>query len=253
MFVKICGTTNVADALMAVAMGADAVGFVFAPSVRQVEPDQVRQIVREIPDEVLTVGVFRDESAQRIVEVVEATGLGGVQLHGRESHGEATWIRARVPFVIQAFSAGDPRLARVDDYEVDAVLLDGADPRLGTDLRLDARGRSPAPAAVVLAGGLRPDNVGEAIRTVRPWGVDVASGVESSPGRKDVRLVRRFVAEALAAELDDDPLDDDGELGRSSRSRHGGRSASPEARRHIGVSEFSPSAGATYPRLSRSS
>ncbi len=210
MFVKICGTTNVADALMAVAMGADAVGFVLAPSVRRVEPDQVRQIVREIPDEVLTVGVFRDESAQRIVEVVEATGLGGVQLHGRESHGEATWIKARVPFVIQAFSVGDPRLSRVDDYQVDAVLLDGATPGSGRTFDWTLVGDLPRRRAVVLAGGLRPDNVGDAIRTVRPWGVDVASGVESSPGRKDVRLVRRFVAEALAAELDDDPPHDDG-------------------------------------------
>ncbi len=212
MFVKICGTTNVADALMAVAMGADAIGFVLAPSVRRIEPDQVRQITREIPDEVLTVGVFRDESAQRIVEVVEATGLRGVQLHGRESHGEATWIRARVPFVMQAFTAGDPRLARVDDYEVDAVLLDGAAPGSGKTFDWSLVGDLPRRRAVVLAGGLGPDNVAEAIRTVRPWGVDVVSGVESTKGRKDVRLVRRFIAEARAAELDDGQLhDDDGE------------------------------------------
>ena len=199
MFVKICGITNEADALMAVAMGADALGFVFAPSSRRVGPDDVRDILRHLPDEVLTVGVFRDESAQRIVEIVSSTGLGGVQLHGRESPGEAAWIEARVPFVVQAFAAGDPRLERVDDYQVDAVLLDAAVPGSGTTFDWALVGDLPRRRRVLLAGGLDPENVGEAIRAVRPWGVDVSSGVERSAGLKDVRRVRRFVAEARAA------------------------------------------------------
>lgn len=218
MFVKICGITDEADALMAVAMGADALGFVFAPSARQVTVEEVRDIVRHVPDDVITVGVFRDESAQRIVEVVDATGLGAVQLHGRESPGEATWIKARVPFVIQAFAAADPRLERVDDYRVDAVLLDAAAPGSGHTFDWALVGDLPRRRRVVLAGGLRPDNVADAVRAVRPWGVDVSSGVERAKGRKDVRLVRRFVAEARTAEsappgeADDgtDPVDGQG-------------------------------------------
>ena len=205
MFVKICGITNEADALMAVAMGADALGFVFASSSRQVQPDTVRDIVRHVPDEILTVGVFRDESAQRIVEVVAATGLGGVQLHGRESPGEATWVKARVPFVVQAFGAADPRLARVDDYDVDAVLLDAAVPGSGRTFDWSLVGDLPRRRRVLLAGGLGPDNVADAVRSVRPWGVDVSSGVERGPGLKDVRRVRRFITEARSATDGSDP------------------------------------------------
>jgi len=202
VFVKICGITNEADALMAVAMGADAIGFVFAPSRRQVTIETVRAILREVPDEIATIGVFRDDSAQRIVDVVDRTGLSGVQLHGRESPGEAVWIRARVPFVVQAFVAGDPRLARVDDYGVDAVLLDAPSPGAGQAFDWALVGDLPARHRVVLAGGLSPDNVGRAIEVVGPWGVDVSSGVERGPGRKDVRLVRRFVEEARLAGSD---------------------------------------------------
>jgi phosphoribosylanthranilate isomerase len=172
---------------------------VLAPSTRQVTSEQVRAILREVPDEVPTIGVFRDDSAQRIVEVVDRTGLSGVQLHGRESPGEAIWIRARVPFVVQAFTAGDPRLARVDDYGVDAVLIDAATPGSGQVFDWALLGDLTARHRVVLAGGLRPDNVGQAITTVAPWGVDVSSGVESGPGTKDVRLVRSFIEEARAA------------------------------------------------------
>jgi phosphoribosylanthranilate isomerase len=199
VFVKICGITDEDDALMAVAMGADALGFVFAPSSRQVSADVVRHVLRHLPEGILTVGVFRDESAQRIVDVVERTGLAGVQLHGSESPGEAAWIRARVPFVTQAFGAGDPRLDRVDDYEVDAVLLDAAVPGSGRTFDWSTIGDLPQRFKVVLAGGLRPDNVAAAVEAVRPWGVDVSSGVETSPGRKDVRLVRRFIGEARRA------------------------------------------------------
>ena len=216
VFVKICGITNSSDALMAVAMGADAVGFVLASSVRQVRPDDVRDMVRQLPEDVLTVGVFRDESAQTIVEVIDATGLRGVQLHGRESPGEAAWIRARVPFVVQAFAAGDGRVDRVDDYEVDAVLLDAATPGSGHTFDWSLVGDLPRRRQVVLAGGLSPDNVQDAVRTVRPWGVDVASGVESAPGRKDVTKVRRFIAlarDAANEPVGPEPFDDDSVVG----------------------------------------
>ena len=111
IFVKICGITNEEDALLATALDADALGFVFAPSPRQVHAETVRDIVRRLPREVTTVGVFRNESPRHIVEIVNRTGLHGVQLHGGEPESEVEWIRERVSFVIQAFAAGDPALA----------------------------------------------------------------------------------------------------------------------------------------------
>ncbi len=146
MFVKICGITNEEDALLAVAMGADAVGFVFAPgSPRQIAVNQARDIARRLPPEVMTVGVFRDEASQRVVEMVNAAGLHGVQLHGHETPAEGKWIRQRVQFLVQAFAAGDRMLERVDEYTAaDAIMIDSAGARLGSGLRLGA-GRGPAP------------------------------------------------------------------------------------------------------------
>src|SRR5919197_6452928 len=112
MFIKICGITNEEDALLAVALGADALGFVFAPgSPRMVTPDEAHNIVKRLPhDEVLTVGVFRDERPQRVTEIVNRVGLKAAQLHGREPHAEVVYVRQRVQYVIQAFAAGDPAL-----------------------------------------------------------------------------------------------------------------------------------------------
>ena len=112
MFVKICGITSEEDALLAVAMGADAIGFVFAPSSRQVAAGHVRDIVRRLPPEVLTVGVFRDESPQRVVEIVNTVGLRAAQLHGHETVEHTRLVRSKVPFVIKGFPAGDPALER---------------------------------------------------------------------------------------------------------------------------------------------
>src|ERR687894_741002 len=102
MFVKICGVTNEDDALLAVAMGADAVGFIFAPSPRQVSPGTVADIVKRLPREVLTVGVFRDEAPARVAEIVNTIGLKVAQLHGHEPPDQAQWIKERVPLVFQA-------------------------------------------------------------------------------------------------------------------------------------------------------
>lgn len=197
---KICGMTSEADALLAVAMGADAVGFVFAPSRRQVTPDAVRDIARRLPPEVLTVGVFRDEAPQRVVEIVNGAGLRAAQLHGHETPEQARWVRRRVPFVIQAFRGGDRALARASDYGVDAVLVDSASPGSGEVWDWSLAEGAPSGHRVILAGGLDPDNVAGAVARVRPWGVDVATGVESSPGRKDAVKVRAFVQAAKAAE-----------------------------------------------------
>jgi len=200
VFVKICGTTSEEDALLAVALDADAVGFVLAPSPRQMTPQAVRDIVRRLPPEVVTIGVFRDAEPESVVAVVNGVGLRGAQLHGHESPEEARWIRERVPLTIKAFRAGHPDVARAADYGADLVLLDAPSPGSGQvfDWRL-AEGVVDH-GRLVLAGGLDPANVAAAIERVGPFGVDVASGVESQPGRKDPGLLRAFIAAARGAE-----------------------------------------------------
>jgi phosphoribosylanthranilate isomerase len=209
VFVKICGITNEDDALLATALDADALGFVFAPSGRQVHPETVRDIAKRLPREMHTVGVFRNERPERIVEIVGRTGLHGVQLHGAEPASEVAWLRERVQFVIQAFAAGDPALADAAKSAADVILVDSPDPGSGKvfDWRL-AEG-APSGIRLLLAGGLTPRNVGEAIRLVRPWGVDVSSGVEEKPGRKDAQKLREFVIAARAAgdAVADRPID----------------------------------------------
>ena len=212
MFVKICGITNESDALLATAMGADAVGFVFAPSTRQIAPARVRDIVRRLPPEIITIGVFRDESPKRVVEMVNQAGLRGAQLHGHESPAEARWVAERVPFTIKAFGAHDHMLEKVAEYPVDAVLLDSHTPGSGQTFDWSTAGRLPIGLRVILAGGLTPDNVGEAIEQVDPWGVDVSTGVESSPGHKDALKVRYFINNAKAYEPED-AIEDYTELG----------------------------------------
>ena len=200
VFVKICGTTSEEDALLAVAMGADAVGFIFAPSPRQISPTIVREIVRRLPPEILTVGVFRNELPERVVQIVNGSGLKAAQLHGKETPEQARFVGERVPVVFQAFIAGDPAINKAHEYGADAVMLDSPSPGSGQvfDWRL-AEG-VPDGLRLLLAGGLSPENVGEAIAGVHPWGVDVVSGVEAAPGHKDPLKVRSFVSAAKAAE-----------------------------------------------------
>jgi phosphoribosylanthranilate isomerase len=212
MFVKICGTTSEEDALLAVAMGADALGFVFAPSSRQVAPALVADIVKRLPPEILTVGVFRDEAPQRVVEVVHKAGLKAAQLHGHETPEQARWIRERVRFVIQGFAAGDKTVANARSYGVDAVLIDS--PKPGSGQVFDwTLAEAPSGSRVIVAGGLDEHNVADAIATMRPWGVDVATGVETEPGRKDARKLRAFVANAREAfeRFEPEPESDDDE------------------------------------------
>src|SRR5688572_30134556 len=128
MFVKICGTTSEEDALLAVAMGADAVGFIFAPSPRQVSATRVRDIVTRMPREIMTVGVFRDAAPERVLEIVQECRLSAVQLHGHETVEESRWLSERVRFLIQALPAGSPDLAHIDDFAANAVLIDSATP-----------------------------------------------------------------------------------------------------------------------------
>jgi phosphoribosylanthranilate isomerase len=200
MWVKICGITNEEDALLAAALGADAVGFVFAPSPRQIAPSRAYDIVRRLPPEILTVGVFRDEAPKRVADICLRTQLRAAQLHGREKPADSAWVRRRVPFVIKAFAAGDPTLDAVDEYRVDAILIDSPEPGSGRVFDWSLADGAPVNRRVILAGGLTPDNVGEAIARVRPWGVDVSSGVEQSPGFKDAVKLRDFVDAARGAE-----------------------------------------------------
>jgi phosphoribosylanthranilate isomerase len=201
VFVKICGLTNEEDALMAVALGADAVGFVFAPSPRQVSPGAVRDITRRLPPEILTVGVFRDQAAKFVIETVQFAGLRGAQLHGHETPADAAKVRPYCQALIVAFAAGDPGLAHVDDYGADAVLLDSHAPGSGQVFDWSLAEGAPANRRVILAGGLTAANVTAGIEEVRPWGVDVSSGVEvdGEPGRKDALKVQAFIHAAKSA------------------------------------------------------
>ncbi len=201
VFVKICGITSEADALLAVGMGASAVGFIFAPSPRQMAPAAVADIVKRLPHETVTVGVFRDESPRRVIDIANQIGLGAVQLHGVESIEDTRWISSRVNWTIKAFPAGHRNIDRFGEYGAQSLLIDGTNPGSGElfDWRL-AEGVID-PGRLIVSGGLGPDNVGAAIAHLHPWGVDVASGVESAPGVKDPAKLHAFMAAVHAADL----------------------------------------------------
>jgi phosphoribosylanthranilate isomerase len=200
LFVKICGVTSEADALLAIGMGADAVGFIFAPSPRQVSMQVVADIVKRLPHGVLTVGVFRDEARQRVVEIANQIGLGAVQLHGHETAEDCQFVRQRVPLTIKAFSAGDRTIDRFVEFGADYLLIDGPSPGSGQvfDWRLGEGVVDPS--RLIVSGGLHPDNVAQAVANLHPYGVDVATGVEAAPGRKDPKLLAAFIANARRAD-----------------------------------------------------
>ena len=200
LFVKICGITSEEDALLAIAMGADALGFVFANgSTRQISPNRVADIVKRLPSEVVTIGVFRDEAPARVIGLVQTSGLTGAQLHGHETVAQTAEVVAALPLVIQAFPAGDRTIDRAARYPVEIMMLDNPKPGSGELFDWSLADGVPPGKKLVLAGGLTPTNVAEAIQKVAPWGVDVSSGTESSPGVKDARKVRAFIANARRA------------------------------------------------------
>jgi phosphoribosylanthranilate isomerase len=203
-FIKVCGITRPGDAALATAMGADALGFVFWPSSpRAIPVDVARSIARELPPFVATVGVFVDSSRDEILEVAGTVPLTVVQFHGDEADEDVLSFPWRV---IRAVSLGSPegdrRLARLPHRVT--VLLDALDPRRrgGTGRVIDwtAAAHVAAERRILLAGGLRVDNVAEAITRVRPWGLDVSSGVESSPGLKDAAKLTAFFEAIKSAE-----------------------------------------------------
>lgn len=200
LFVKICGITTEEDALLAVALGADALGFVFAAgSTRQITMSRVADIVKRLPPEVATLGVFRNEAPERVVDLVLRAGLTGAQLSGHETAEQCRYIAQNVRFVIQAFAAGDRALDRARDYPVEVIMLDNPKPGSGEVFDWSMIDGLPDGKRLLLAGGLTPDNVAGAVSLVEPWGVDVSTGVEKSAGLKDPAKLRLFIANARAA------------------------------------------------------
>lgn len=206
MFIKICGITNEQDALLAVALGADALGFIFAPSPRQVAPQRVKEIVRRLPQNVLTVGVFRDEHPQRVIDTVREAGLFGAQLHGHESAANVAEVMVEINWVVKAVVAGSVEAQNADDYLTNLILVDSPIPGSGSTYDHDLLSQIPNTVRVLLAGGLTDENVASAITQVAPWGVDVSSGVEKSHGYKDPIKLKRFIENARAAFEDLDQI-----------------------------------------------
>lgn len=202
VFVKVCGITTPDDALLAAGLGADAIGMIFAASSRRITGGRARDVVRRLPPDILTVGVFQNERRDRVVEAANSIGLRAVQLHGRESAEDTRWIAERVPSVIRVFTPGDPGLERADEYGPVQLMVDSPKDGDGRPFDHSILQRLGINRRVLLAGGLDPSNVVEAIETVQPWGVDVASGVEARPGHKDPVLLRRFIANARSARWD---------------------------------------------------
>ena len=199
-FIKICGITNVDDALAAVSAGADALGFNFyKPSPRYVTPQEAREIIARLPLSVLTVGVFvNEESPQTVRNIANEAGTAALQLHGDESPGYCDELAAD-RYVIKTLSvANDFEIEMVQDYEVQAIMLDTKHNALrgGTGRVFDwsvAREVNGLVPKLFLAGGLSPENVEEAIETVRPYAVDACSELEDTPGKKNHERMRAFV------------------------------------------------------------
>jgi phosphoribosylanthranilate isomerase len=210
-WIKFCGTTSLADAEASIAAGADAVGFVFTPSKRQVTTEQVRVITQHLPEEIEKIGVFCDETVENILATLKVAGLTGVQLHGNEPAGDIARLaeerrgdrRFCITKTVLIKDSFRDELQRVlsEVRPPHRVLLDSGSGS-GKTFAWDAvqelvRGSA---AHVIVAGGLTPGNVGDAIKTFLPWGVDVASGVEIQAGQKDPQKLKAFVDAVRKAE-----------------------------------------------------
>ncbi len=213
LWIKICANTSLGDAQLAADAGADAVGFVFAPSPRRVTAEQAAKIVAQLPAAREKIGVFVDAGFDEIAATVEAVGLTGVQLHFDAPAALPAQLRERFGPNLRVlgvvhFDAGSAErvAAMARNAHIDALLVDSRTAAAvgGTGVAFDWDAASKTifhdtGARMVAAGGLTAENVADAIATLRPWGVDVVSGVESAPGRKDPVKVRTFVARARAA------------------------------------------------------
>ncbi|MFE0104612.1 phosphoribosylanthranilate isomerase [Streptomyces sp. NPDC059009] len=198
LFIKICGLRTEADVAAAVRAGADAIGFVFAESPRRVDAATARDLARAVPEHVLTVGVFRRQPLAEVRALTEASGVRGVQLHGDEGSEYYTALAQPHRTLIRAVAA-QGRRARRGELDEDLLLLDAPAPGTGRAWDWAAPDFTPPEGRWLLAGGLTPENVREAVRCTEPWGVDVSSGVERARGVKDPALIAAFVDAARAA------------------------------------------------------
>jgi phosphoribosylanthranilate isomerase len=211
MWIKICGNTTLEDAQFAAESGADAVGFVFAPSPRQVNAGQVRRITEKLPEQVEKYGVFVDAGFDEIVSTVIACGLTGVQLHRTSDPHLPARLQQHFPgglaiVSVLHFNDQDFEHQLTNLSHNDAVLVDSSTPRAigGTGTTFNwSKAKTLLRVAphlrLIVAGGLAPENVKQAIEMLQPWGVDVVSGVESAPGRKDPARVLAFIRSAHQA------------------------------------------------------
>ncbi len=223
MWIKICGNTSLDDTTISVDAAADAVGFVFATSPRKVQAEHVTAITAKMPDDLTHVGVFQSRNLAEIVAAVRTAGLSGIQLHGgldlalleelRREFGDSQFLIQTLHWSVDADPATSEQALRdsmravVRQNLADAILLDArtAGTSGGTGRTIDwTRAREIVAGEagrmrIILAGGLNPQNVAQAIQTVRPWGVDVSSGVERQPGKKDPVRVRAFIEAARIA------------------------------------------------------
>ena len=205
--VKICGITNLEDALLSAKFGADALGFNFyAGSPRCISPENARRIIERLPEEVLKVGVFVNESLEKIIETASIAGLGAIQLHGEETPEFARELKAKTSLeIIKAFRVS-PEFKPQDvlKYETDAILLDAYNPKEhgGTgetfDWEIAKRVREIFPK-MYLAGGLSHDNIANAIQKVRPFAVDACSCLEIEKGKKDKPILIKFIGSVLSS------------------------------------------------------
>ena len=203
--VKVCGITNVTDAMMAAAAGADAVGFnFFKPSPRYIEPDKALPIRHSLPPFVATVGVFVDADVHDVRTIMEHCGLDYAQLHGVETVGKVGRLKG-LRLIKAVHLQGEDDLKMLEKYPVEAYLLDayvkGKPGGTGKTVDWDLARAASNRAKVILAGGLMPGNVAAAVQRARPFAVDVASGVEEEPGKKSRRLVTEFIQAAKGVRL----------------------------------------------------
>lgn len=198
-WIKVCGLTNVDDALAAAEAGADAIGLVFAESPRRVTSPAAADIVAALPPDLNTVGVFVDADLDEVAEIAERLQLSFVQFHGSESPAACEQPPCKVikRFDIRENDTPQSLRQRTQRYRVAAYLLD---PGAGSGRTFDWDLALGLPGPLIVSGGLTPENVGAAIRRLRPFGVDVSSGVESAPGRKDAAKIAAFVQAVRSAD-----------------------------------------------------